>query len=120
MIDSSYGLQSRTSGLFNETQLGSYGDRSTMYLYTVDQRGVNRAFEKTPVGENAFIKHTNLSSQASIGGEVWFGADNTVTINAFSGRFGVNAGVADTQWANTISKWESLGYKVKAIPLSSK
>lgn len=57
-----------------------------------------------------------LTLQASIGGEAWFGPDKTVTINAFSGRFGTGAGVTDTQWAATVKFWESLGYKVNAIP----
>ena len=26
------------------------------------------------------------------------------------------AGVTDTQWANTITTWESLGYKVNTVP----
>jgi len=118
LINSSKGLQTRLPGTepFSGVQLGTYKDSSTAYLYTVDERGLNIALEQTSVGSNSIIKHTNLSSQASIGGEVWFGPNNTVMVNAFSGRFGVGAGVTDTQWQNTIKLWESLGYKVKAIP----
>lgn len=115
LIDASQGLQSRVSGTFKNVVSGN-ADDAPKYLWTIDERGVNIALEQTPVGGNSIIKHTNLSSQASIGGEVRFGTDNIVTINVFSGRFGVGAGVTDLQWANTISKWESLGYKVIALP----
>lgn len=118
MISASEGLQSRlpNTGTFEAVNIGKQGDAATRYLYTVDNRGVNIALEQTPVAENMLIKHTNLSEKASIGGEVWFTSNNSVTINAFSGRFGVGAGITDTQWANTIKTWQDIGYKVNAIP----
>ena len=64
--------------------------------------------------------HTNLSSEASIGGEVWFGPDNTVTINAGSGRFGDGAGITLQQWEATVKLWESFGYNVKPVPLGKR
>lgn len=121
LIDASHGLQSRTSGLFNEVRLGQYGEAATKYLYTVDQRGVNVVLEQTqfptPRGN---VVHTNLSSEASIGGEAWFGPKNSVTINAGSGRFGDAAGITKQQWDATIKLWESLGYKVNPVPFGKR
>ena len=56
-----------------------------------------------------------------IGGVVWFGPNKTITLNAYSGRFGVgNSAVTETEWLASIKKWESLGYKVIAQPFSAK
>lgn len=119
LIDSSYGLQSKlpNNGGFNDVAIGTYKDSATQYLYTIDNRGINIALEKTEVAGNSVIKHTNISSQASMGGEVWFGPNNTVTINPYSGRFGVGQpdGVSPVKWDATIKLWESLGYKVQPI-----
>ena len=120
LIDSSYGLQSRSAGFFADVQMGMRGDLETKYLYTVDQRGLNIVLERTPVMNNPAVKHTNLSAEASIGGEAWFGPNNTVTINAGSGRFGDGAGVTKQQWNATVKFWESLGYKVNPIPLGKR
>lgn len=117
LIDASHGLQSRTSGLFNEVQLGQHGEAATKYLYTVDRRGVNVVLEQTPFPTpRGNVVHTNISSKASIGGEVWFGPSNSVTINAGSGRFGDAAGITTQQWEATAKLWESLGYKVNPVP----
>jgi hypothetical protein len=58
-----------------------------------------QALEKTPFPTNQrnFV-HTNLSEKASIGGEACFGADNSVTINAGSGRFDDRAGITRRHW----------------------
>jgi hypothetical protein len=119
LIDDSQGLQSRSSGLFYKDIFGELGQSETKHLWTIDERGINVALEQSTATGNTLLKHTNLSSEASIGGEVWFGENNTVTINPFSGRFGTGqvGGVTDTQWTNTIKAWESLGYKVKTVPL---
>ena len=34
------------------------------------------------------------------------------------GRFGRNAGVTAAQWESAIKKWESLGYRVTAMPFN--
>jgi hypothetical protein len=121
LINESQGLQSRTSGRFKNVQLGTHGEADTKYLWTIDSRGVNVALEKTafptPRGN---IVHTNLSSEASIGGEAWFGPNNTVTINAGSGRFGDAAGITAVQWNAAVRYWESLGYKVNPIPFGKR
>lgn len=117
LITASNGLQSSKSTPFRDVQIGEVGSPGTKYLYTIDNRGMNIALEHTPVANNPMIKHTNLSAQASIGGEAWFGPNNTVTINAWSGRFGAGAGVTDAQWAATKAYWESLGYNVLTIPI---
>jgi hypothetical protein len=102
-------------------QLGQYGDAATKYLYTVDQRGVNVVLEKTPFSTpRGNVVHTNISSEASIGGEAWFGPNNTVTINAGSGRFGDGAGITMQQWDATVKLWESLGYKVNPVPFGQR
>lgn len=60
-------------------------------LNPIDDRGVNMALEKTPFPtKRENIVHSNISDQAYIGGEAWFGPNKTVTINAGSGRFGDN------------------------------
>jgi len=121
LIGSAQGLQSRTSGTFDNVVQGTHGDRATTYLYTVDDRGVNIALENTPAGTpRGNIVHTNLSDRAAIGGEAWFGPNNTVTINAGSGRFGDGAGITQQQWDNTVRYWEGLGYTVNPIPIGSR
>jgi len=116
LIDESYGLQSRLpdSGIFEDVVLGKVGTPNGLYLYTVDNRGLNVALEAQPIGVNEMLKHSNLSSQASIGGEAWFGGNNTVHINPNSGRYGNGqiGGYTEQQWASTIKLWGSLGYKV--------
>jgi hypothetical protein len=121
LIDQSHGLQSRTSGLFNNVQLGEHGDAATKYLYTIDQRGINVIHELTPFPTlRGNVVHSNISSEASIGGEVWFGSNNSVTINAGSGRFGDAAGITLAQWDAAAKFWESLGYGVKPIPFGKR
>jgi hypothetical protein len=89
LIDSSHGLQSRTKKVFENVVLGKYGDPAPKYLCTIDERGINLAFERTPFDTiRRNIVHANVSAMASIGGEAWFGPNNAVTINASSGRFG--------------------------------
>src|SRR5262247_1285662 len=74
LIGPSQGLQFRTAGQFENVVLGQHGDPGSMYVWTIDRRGINVALEKTPFDtERGNIVHTNLSEQASIGGEVWFG-----------------------------------------------
>jgi hypothetical protein len=115
------GLQSRLSGRFDNVVHGTHGDRSTSYLWTVDQRGVNTALESTPwPTPRGNIVHTNLSREASIGGEAWFGPNDTVTINAGSGRFGDAAGITPGQWDAAVDAWRSLGYTVNPIPYGSR
>ena len=123
LIDASHGLQSRTPGAgpFENIQTGTRPDAATKYLWTVDERGVNLAREKTPFPtERGNIVHTNLSEKASIGGEAWFGPDNSVTINAGSGRFGDGAGITQQQWDAAVKLWEALGYKVKPVPFGQR
>jgi hypothetical protein len=115
------GLQSRSSGRFDDVVYGTHGDRATRYLYTIDERGINTAQESTPwPTPRGNIVHTNLSREASIGGEAWFGPNNTVTINAGSGRFGDGAGITPAQWDATADAWRSLGYTVVQVPYGSR
>lgn len=121
LIGSAQGLQSRTAGTFDNVVQGTHGDRATTYLYTIDDRGVNIALETTPAATpRGNIVHTNISDRAVIGGEAWFGPNNTVTINAGSGRFGDGAGITQQQWDNTVRYWEGLGYTVNPIPFGSR
>jgi hypothetical protein len=123
LIGESQGLQSRLpgDGLFDNVVQGEHGDPQTKYLYTVDERGVNIAQEQTPMPtRRGYIVHTNISSEASIGGEAWFGPDNSVTINAGSGRFGDGAGITVEQWNATAQLWETLGYKVNPVPFGAR
>jgi hypothetical protein len=113
-----------TQGLFSEkfenVSMGKYGDEAKKYLWTIDEAGINVGLEKTPVGGNAVIKHTNLSSKAYAGGEAWFTDNNTVHINAWSGRFGAGAKLTSEQWQAAQDAWKSLGYKVVAEPYTPK
>jgi hypothetical protein len=117
LIDSSHGLQSRTEGLFTDVRHGTHGDLDSKYLWTIDHRGVNVAHELTPFPTpRGNIVHSNISSEASIGGEAWFGPNNSVTINAGSGRFGDAAGITRGQWDAASQYWSNLGYNVTPIP----
>lgn len=88
MIDASYGLQSRRNSLFDNVVEGVHSEGKNTYLWTIDTRGINAAIESTPFPTpRGNIVHSNISKEASISGEAWFGPNNTVTINAGSGRF---------------------------------
>jgi hypothetical protein len=109
------GLQSRKSGRFDGVIQGSHPDRASMYLYTIDHRGVNLIREQTPFPTSrGCVVHTNVSTEAHIGGEAWFESDTSVWINRKSGRFGINAPMS--AWHKTIAYWESLGYEVNYDP----
>ena len=117
LIDETHGLQSRTTSRFEGVRCGKYGDRDLKYLWTIDERGVNLAQDKTPFPTpRGHVVHSNLSSKASLGGEAWFTSEDSVTINAKSGRFGAAAGMSRAEWDAAVRYWEGLGYKVKAIP----
>ncbi len=117
LIDETHGLQSRTNSRFEGVKCGKYGDRDLKYLWTIDDRGINLARDKTPFPTpRGHVVHSNLSSKASLGGEAWFTAEDSVTINAKSGRFGATAGMSRAEWDAAVRYWEGLGYKVKAIP----
>jgi hypothetical protein len=60
-----------------------------------------------------------VSSEAYIGGEAWFGPDDSVTFDAGSGRFGDAAGITPEQW-EAADLWESLGYDVNPIPFGQR
>jgi hypothetical protein len=121
LIDASKGLQSSKVDKFKSIITGEHGDLNTKYLWTIDERGINTALEKTPFPTpRGNIVHTNLSSKAYIGGEMWFSSSNKVIINAGSGRFGDGAGATLTQWEAAIDFWKKLGYEVEAIPLGAR
>ena len=121
LIDLSHGLQTRSSGTFENVVNGQYLDPDSKYLYTIDEGGVNIALEQTPFDTpRGTIVHTNISDRAVVGGEAWFGLNNTVTINAGSGRFGDGAGITESQWNATIRYWENLGYTVNPIPFGQR
>jgi|GEM_PF-6271074 len=125
LIDGAHGLQTRNNNQFYNVLEGTHGDPDTRYLWTIDERGINAALEQTPVPTpRGFVVHSNLSSEASFGGEVWFGPNNTVTINAGSGRFGFNPDApnpfSQVQYDAAVRYWENLGYEVNAIPLGQR
>ena len=120
LIGPTEGLQSNKNGRFQGVRQGTPGDPKTTYLFTIDDRGINVAHEKTPFPTpRGNIVHTNLSEKAYSGGEVWFNG-NKVTINAGSGRFGHGTGLTEQGWNATIKYWQHLGYEVEARPLGSK
>lgn len=118
LIGEELGLQTRTQSHFEGVKIGTAGEKETMYLWTIDKRGLNIALETTafptPRGN---IVHSNISSEAAIAGEAWFTGPGEVTINSNSGRFGMtpegNGGASLEQYNAAISFWKSLGYKVK-------
>ncbi|MFD8112897.1 hypothetical protein [Streptomyces microflavus] len=117
LMDASHGLQSRKDEVFDNVETGEHGDEDSKYLWTIDERGVNAALERTPFDTpRNNIVHSNISPEASIGGEAWFGTDGSVTINAGSGRFGDGAGITEAQWNAASQAWQELGYQVRQIP----
>ena len=92
-------------------------DGKTTHLFSIDNNGLKVIDEKTPVGGNDVAKHTNLSDKAAFAGEVKFNPDGSVTINPYSGRFGVgnsaNNAETITKLDSTKKYFESLGYDVK-------
>ncbi|MBC7387784.1 MAG: hypothetical protein H7329_01110 [Opitutaceae bacterium] len=114
LIDYSGGLASRRFSTFKNVIKGSAGEAATKYLWTIDNRGINVALEQTQAATSrGFITHTNISSTAYAGGEVWFTDEKSVFINAKSARFG-GASMTTEQWAAAKSSWEAIGYKVEA------
>jgi len=114
------GLQSSKGGLFKDVKLGTHGEKGSAYLWTIDNRGVNIALEKTPFATaRGNIVHSNISREASIAGEAWFTGPKQVTINAGSGRFGYGSATIE-QWDAAIALWKSLGYEVNAIPFGQR
>ena len=86
---------------------------------TVNTQAQLRLTERrTSTGKKSSLP--TISSEASIGGEAWFGPNNSVTINAGSGRFGDAAGITRPQWDATAKLWESLGYKVDPVPFGKR
>ncbi|GAB3832681.1 hypothetical protein [Dactylosporangium cerinum] len=115
------GLQSRTDGKFDDVVHGQHGDPDTKYLWTMDDRGTNVALEKTPWNTpRGNIVHSNVSPEAAIGGEAWFTSDDSVSINAGSGRFGDGAGRTPEQWDAAVRHWEDLGYRVEKKELGER
>lgn len=121
LLTQAEGLQSRLSGTFENVLTGTKGDPAKTYLWTIDERGINLALEKTPFPTpRGNVVHSNLSKKASIAGEAWFTGPNAVTINAGSGRFGFGSGATQSQWDAAVKFWEGLGYKVNAVPFNSR
>ena len=116
------GLKSSFGSRFSDIVFGTKGDLNTKYLWTIDNKGVNVALEKTPwPTPRGNIVHTNLSSEASIGGEVWFKNERTVIVNAGSGRFGDgNTNVTSKTFDVSIEAWKKLGYDVEVIPFGQR
>jgi hypothetical protein len=122
LLSNSAHIQSRKSSRFKDLKYGSYPDAKAKYLWTIDARGVNVALErsgnyKMTAGE---IKHTNISSKASIGGEAWFKNERTVVINSGSGRFGDGLGITRKQWDAAAGYWKQLGYNVEPRPFNTR
>ncbi len=121
LLTEAQGLQTRTSNLFDNVILGSHGDQTTKYLWTIDSRGVNIALEQTPFPTpRGNIVDSNLSSGAYFAGEAWFTSAKEIVINAGSGRWGDRSGVTQEMWQAAIKIWESLGYTVTALPLGER
>jgi hypothetical protein len=121
LLTEAQGLQSRMpgQGLFSigDDLLGSTGDDATRFLWTIDDRGVNVAFEQTPMlTRRGHIVHSNISSQAHIAGEAWFVSQTEVAINFDSGRWGMWTKEFTQAMAEAaVSVWESLGYVVTVV-----
>ncbi|PTT77864.1 MULTISPECIES: hypothetical protein [unclassified Chryseobacterium] len=121
LINYKKGLQSSKEGLFKDVKLGEHKDESSKYLWTIDKRGINLAYELTPFPTTrGNIVHSNLSKSAYIAGEAWFISEKEIVINAGSGRFGYNSGATIEQWEAAIKFWETLGYEVNAIPFNER
>jgi hypothetical protein len=116
LIGKDLGLQTKTSSAFENVPTGAPGEKETKYLWTIDERGVNAAREKTPFDtDRGCIVHTNISEKAAAAGEVWFGSDNTVYMNFESGRFGRDY-ISNVAKQGAVKAWEDLGYNVKVVP----
>lgn len=105
-----HALESRIDGFFDNIQIGSPGEMASKYLWTIDHRGVNIAPASTPFATpSGAIVDTNISQKAYIGGEAWFGPDNTVHLNTGSSRFS-GAGASPEQVETAAGFWQHLGY----------
>ena len=60
-----------------------------------------------------------LTPQAYSGGELWFTDENTIHINAWSGRFGAGAKMTSFEWEASTNGFKSLGYKVIIEPYNT-
>lgn len=72
-ITEQHSLQSRRQGMFEGVTEGKHRDPESCYLWTIDERGINIARERTPFPTGrGWLVHSNLSKKAYAGGEVWF------------------------------------------------
>ena len=64
------------------------------YLWVIDKNGLCFILEATsnPAASRGFVCHTNITGggQALQGGELWFGENNYIYINFWSGRYGAS------------------------------
>lgn len=115
------GLQSSKENLFVNVKYGQHGQKETTYLWTIDERGINIGLEQTPFPTSRRnIVHSNISKEAYIAGELWFISESEIIINAGSGRFGYGSGATLEQWNTAIEFWQTLGYKVNAVPFNKR
>lgn len=117
LLNYTQGLGSRMFTRFTNVIRGNVGEANSKYLWTIDERGINIALETTPPPvvqtRSGLIKHTNISTTAYSGGEVWFTGEKSVYIIPKSARFG-GSSMTTEQWNAAKTAWEKIGYKVEA------
>jgi hypothetical protein len=123
IISEAQGRQVRKYGgsKFANVKISQNGDKDGTYLWTIDEGGLNVAYEGTPFPTpRGNIVHSNISTKAYIAGELWFTSSSEITINAGSGRFGYGSGATISQYNSAVKYFESLGYKVTVIPFNKR
>lgn len=115
-IGANEGLQSSYTTPFSDVHFGQPGVAGSHYLWTSDGRDVSiaPAHSKVP-GTGEPIALTNLATHAASGGQVWFGPDNTVTLQ-LDASGGFSCTHSHEQVQVIIQLWRSLGYTVNVLP----
>lgn len=118
MLNASDGLSilqpAPATGVIYETPPKSRSDKTTPYLWVIDERGVPYILEVRIARIGALPKHTNLTGggAACLGGEMWFETNTALCISGASGRYPPQNAA---QLADAVRVFESFGYRVASL-----
>ena len=117
-LDASDGLSilqpAPATGVIYEPPPKSRSDKTTPYLWVIDERGVPYILEVRIARIGALPKHTNLTGggEAYLGGEMWFESSTALYISGGSGRYPPKDAA---QLEDAVKVFASFGYRVDSL-----
>lgn len=102
------------TGVTYGTPPKSSSEKTNLYLWVIDERGVPYLLEVSIARIGAAPKHTNLTGgdKAYLGGEAWFESDTALCISGGSGRYPPQN---PAQIDEAVKVFESFGYRVASL-----